>query len=908
MKKNNLKLFQNKGDKNNFKICDKKNENILSIGAAVELKNNKICISYKEIEIKKCGFDKIKKIEIYKGSKLICYENKISNFYVEFPYFSSEGIYEIRTTIVNLNDDSQTCVINTFEFFDYKKKVICENFNINLSKVNKNLCVNFNKKFGELDLSEISLSNINLFDSKNNQIKNIACKIYTKINSIDFVILDVFDDNNINKLIPNEVYILRINIKDKEIFSSFSFEYDNIEINAYRVIEDVSYDILSNISDEAISLKLYFKINSFINIDDYDYFISNIRNKFLYFKSSQGEKEDTVVFECVIKNEKNYFELSICKGSSVNIIKFDYDFSSGNSVITQRSYFEIPCINKSLNKYTVEVKSKNLDVDLNKAPFLGISDKFGQLGISFTSKNFVEKGNIVLDDQGTTSIIFENISILNKFSEVYTVELDYEIKESFVFSPSIGVKFNQIKYNTKFDSGNKNLKIQFLRDNCDLIGKYTYDKNKEYKLNILNNSCSFQVENFDVLKRLYLKIYDDKNRFYFETIVLNYIETDPYIKISHSEKFLLDSLNYLTIIDKNVFDDFKKDFGVCVLSEDKHVIQEIKVHSFDKKFKINFDNIQISNSGMYYIKFQKGNMYKICSFFVSKITDPKNLFIKNLDKSGIDIVLSNFKFVPSMKGFLKVNIFLLIDNIRHSFIEQSFSISSQNIRIDFLQNVLINNTEYLAYFEFDKNKKKSISFTYLGDSACLGDIEDNINELSEMLSYNLDDYEEPHYETSLIIEKINKISEESPIDDYYLDENNSYEAQSFDEGNLDDIGIIIKKAYEIFLGVNIEASNREVILWKKLIKDKKVDLKYFIEVFVVEYILKFKPLIGSDLKRYNELVSKIWKFLNIEQNLEDNFIENIEVLSKDSFIKEVFENICETNEYKNVEYILENYR
>ena len=139
MKKNNLKLFQNKGDKNNFKICDKKNENILSIGAAVELKNNKICISYKEIEIKKCGFDKIKKIEIYKGSKLICYENKISNFYVEFPYFSSEGIYEIRTTIVNLNDDSQTCVINTFEFFDYKKKVICENFNINLSKVNKNL-------------------------------------------------------------------------------------------------------------------------------------------------------------------------------------------------------------------------------------------------------------------------------------------------------------------------------------------------------------------------------------------------------------------------------------------------------------------------------------------------------------------------------------------------------------------------------------------------------------------------------------------------------------------------------------------------------------------------------------------------------------------------------------------------
>ena len=98
--------------------------------------------------------------------------------------------------------------------------------------------------------------------------------------------------------------------------------------------------------------------------------------------------------------------------------------------------------------------------------------------------------------------------------------------------------------------------------------------------------------------------------------------------------------------------------------------------------------------------------------FIENIIEPKTLFIKNLNKNGMEVLLSNFKLSPSKGENIKVNIFLLVDNVKHLFIEQSFSISSEKVKIDFLQNVLINNTGYLAYFEFDKNRRKSVRFTY----------------------------------------------------------------------------------------------------------------------------------------------------------------------------------------------------
>ena len=299
MEKYELKLFKNNGDNKNFKFSDKKNENI-SIEAFVELNEDLIRISYEEAEVKKCGFDFIKKIGVYKDSRLFCCENNVSGFYVEFPRFSSEGTYEIRTVFENSNNNCDSCVVNTFELFNYKKEKVCDKFNLELNKDNRNLKITFNKKFGNVDLSEINLSNIVLVDSKNNCIKNIPCKLYVKFNTIDFFILDVFDDNSI-KLMPNEVYSLCIFFRDVKIFSSFSFEYDNINMKAYRVVEKIDSEILFEASKDVLCLRIFVKINSLIDIYDYDYFISNIRNKFLYFKSSDDVKEDTIVFECFMK-------------------------------------------------------------------------------------------------------------------------------------------------------------------------------------------------------------------------------------------------------------------------------------------------------------------------------------------------------------------------------------------------------------------------------------------------------------------------------------------------------------------------------------------------------------------------------------------------------------------------------
>ena len=74
--------------------------------------------------------------------------------------------------------------------------------------------------------------------------------------------------------------------------------------------------------------------------------------KFLYFKSSDGERNDTLVFECLIKEEKGYFELNIFNGSKLNKIIFNYDFSSEeNYFISERRCGHVEYIEKDKNKY-----------------------------------------------------------------------------------------------------------------------------------------------------------------------------------------------------------------------------------------------------------------------------------------------------------------------------------------------------------------------------------------------------------------------------------------------------------------------------------------------------------------------------------------------------------------------------
>lgn len=848
MKKYNLKLFQNNGDGYNFKKVRRKNENIISVGVVVELKDNNICISYNENEIKKCGFDKIHKVEIYKESSLVCYENKVQNFSVEFPYFSSEGIYEIKTTIKNSRSNFQTCIVNTFEFFDYKRKVSCCDFNTNINKIGKDLVVNFTKKFGDLDLSEISLSNINLFDSKNNQIKNLACKIFTRIGSMDFVILDVFDNNNLNKLIPNEIYILKISFKGREIFSSFCFEYDNIEIEAHRVVENINYEILSKLSNKAIFLKLNIKISSLINIDDYDYYISNIRSRFLYFKSSKNEKDDTVVFECLFKNEKNYFELIICKGDNVNVVKFNYDFRDfENLIISQVNYFDVPEIRRNLNKYIISLGVLDSENNLDKIPHLGISDKFGQLSIG--ERGLIEKGIFTKGEDENLKILFKNVSILNKFSEVYTVEIDYEKKESFIFSPSIGVKFLQVKYDLEI-LDNKNLKIEFLTKK-NLQGKYNYGRNKEYQLEILDDISTISFKEFDVYRFVYLKIYDECNRVYFKTISLYNVETEPFVKMSNGEKYLLDSQNHLAIVDKNIFDYFNEDFEVYVIYENGDLIGKTRILKFDSKFKIDFSSFEITEKGMYYLRFQKENLHKVYSFFVLNTYVHRKIFLRNFDENGMEISLYNFR--KQLKEILNLEIFMLIGENKYSVLKESVDISSRNIKIEFLKNTIFENTEYILEFNSSKGMKREIYLSYLGERKELDEIFENINELDEILDFSCENYTD-----------------------------------------------IIRNAYRIFLDLDVDFNDEEFVLWKKLINNGKIDLKYFIKLFIIEHKLSFK-LDENEIKR-DEILSKILKFLNIDLSSKESFLLNINSESYDNFIDGILNNVCKTQEYVDADY------
>ena len=725
MKKDNLKLFKGDIGDNRIKICNKKDENIISIGALVECKDGAIRVLYNQIDVKKCGFNKIKKIEIFKDSKLICYEDRISNFCAEFPYFSSSGVYEVRGTLFNSKDKSKKIIVNTFEFFLHEKKLNSEGFKINLTRVNKDLCVNFKNKVGNIDLSHINLSDVSLLNSNSELVTNIVCKMSSNLKYINFFILDAFDES-LSKLLPNETYIFKIRIKDKYIFSSFSFEYVNTKIKCYKIIDDLKYEVLSNISDETTIIKLYIKFNLHFDIRNYEYLISNIRNKFLYFKSSDGENEDTLVFECILRNEKNYFELNIYSGDSVNIIRFDYDFTLNNSVIVQRSYFDMPKIIKNITSYSLKFKYKGLQDISNKVPILGISDRFGQLREKIVSADFKELGKIILDEDEHNSVLFENLNVLNKFSEVYTVELDYDIKENFIFSPSIDVRFNKLEYNSKIICDDS-LKLEFLNLNYKLTGRYFLGNLDSEKSNILNNSCEIKIDNFEEIEILRLKFYDEFDRPYFETIVLNYVEIEAFSRISHSEKFVFDFSNSLIIFDKSVFDRFYKDFDVYLMDENWNLLNNFRVCDFNENFKICFNEFNMNFKGFYYVMFQKGDFYKICSFFVKELNSPVNLFI-DLNNDSLNINFLKYNNICDINRFLKVSIFLIIDNEKYLFVQRRFFASKNNVVLNFTRDILISNVEYLVCFELDNNRRKAINFTYIGDDFWEFEDFDNVYE------------------------------------------------------------------------------------------------------------------------------------------------------------------------------------
>ena len=852
MEKYKLKLFKNNGDNKNFKFSDKKNKNTISIEAFVELNEDLIRISYEEVEVKKCGFDFIKKIEVYKNSLLVCCENNVSGFYVEFPRFSSEGTYEIRTVFENLNNGFNSCVINTFELFNYKKEKVCNKFNLELKKDNRNLKITFNKKVGNMDLSEISLSNIVLVDSKNNCIKNIPCKLYVKFNTIDFVILDVFDDNSV-KLIPNEVYSLCIFFRDFKIFSSFSFEYDNVNMRAYRVVEKIDSEVLFEASKDVLCLKIFVKINSLIDIYDYEYFISNIRNKFLYFKSSEDDKEDTLVFECFMKKEKGYFELSICKGNSTNIIKFDYDLTGENILISERNYFDIPKIKKNLSKYDFKILPKDNDV-LLKSPHFGITDRFGQLVNTLTNKNFVEIGEVVSKDQ-EKFILFKGVSILNKFSEIYTVELDYDVKDNFVFSSSIGIRFNKMNYD--IDLKNEDIYLSF-EELKNLKVKYSFDNNKEFQSIASNENSSFEVCNFENSKVAYLKFYDENNKVYLESVLIDYVEIGPFLKGFRCEKISMDSENYLTIVDKNLFDNFSKEFKVLFLDEFGNVIYEKFIVELEHKFKINFDKNFIERAGLYYVKFIKGKNYKINTFFVTKVNRVRNLFLKDFNEKEIIFQFSNFHEFYNEN--INLSLYSLIGDRKDLIFENSFKSSDEIFKFKLPKNVLKNKMDYLVRFNFSPKLKREITFTYY------------LNNEKNICDVNFSKYTK----TKIELPK--------------------------GKTHLDDLSVVIQNGYRFLLNENVENNDEGVVFLKNYMKHYKIGLKDFIDILSFEYIGRN----GFQDEYYEKCVNRVLEFLKIKESERIKILKSGIKFSHDEFVSEIFNTLKHNQEIQIMEEIFKN--
>ncbi len=851
MEKYELKLFKNNGDNKNFKFSDKKNENIISIEAFVELNEDLIRISYEEAEVKKCGFDFIKKIGVYKDSRLFCCENNVSGFYVEFPRFSSEGTYEIRTVFENSNNNCDSCVVNTFELFNYKKEKVCDKFNLELNKDNRNLKITFNKKFGNVDLSEINLSNIVLVDSKNNCIKNIPCKLYVKFNTIDFFILDVFDDNSI-KLMPNEVYSLCIFFRDVKIFSSFSFEYDNINMKAYRVVEKIDSEILFEASKDVLCLRIFVKINSLIDIYDYDYFISNIRNKFLYFKSSDDVKEDTIVFECFMKREKNYFELSICKGNSINIIKFDYDLTGKDVLINERTYFNIPEIQKSLRKYDFKIFPKYNEL-LLKSPHFGITDRFGQLVNTFTNKNFVEVGEVVSNEQ-EKFILFKGITILNKFSEIYTIELDYDIKDNFVLSPSVGIKFNKINYDVSLNGENIYLNLDKYKS---LKVKYSWDDNKEFQSGISNEDFHFRICDFENSKVGYLKFYDENNKSYLESILINYIEVGSFLKNFRCEKISMNFENYLTIVDKNLFDDFSKCFNVLFLDEFGNVIYEKFINEFDHKFKIYFDKNFIEKSGLYYVKFVKEKNYKISTFFVNKLSKIRNLFLKDFNNKGMVFEFSNFHEFYNEN--FNMSLYSLIEDNKYLIFENNFKASDEIFEFKFPSDILENKMEYVVCFGFSPNLKREIKFTYINNERNIYDVD---------------------------FSHADKIKFKTPKEKIHLD----------------DLSLIIKNGYRIFLNENVESNDEKCIFLRSYMEHHKINLKHFIEIFSFEYLGRN----NFQSECYEKCINNVLEFLKVKESERIKILKSGIKFSYEDFVSEIFETLKDNQEIYIMEEIFKN--
>lgn len=697
MGKYNLKLFNSDIKSCKVSSNDTKNEDVTVLHPLVEIKQNNICISYKEYDLKMCGLLYIDKIEIYKGSYFICSKDNISNYYTEFPCFSLDGTYEIRTMFSNYDNTVSRCVISSFDFFGFKRESQCDNFNLDLTHQGKNLNISLPKKIGHIDLSNIILPDVHIFDSNNVEIKNLVSKLQVKNNGIELLILDVFNINKTNRLVPNEIYTFKVSTSGGEVYSSFSFEYENLNVELFDVIEDVYFDVLSKGEFGLITSKVFIKLNNLIDIDNYEYMMCNVWSKFLYFKSSDGDRNDTLVFECLTKDDKGYFEFNMFNGIKLNKIIFDYDFScEENYFISERRYGCIESIKKDKNKYDFLFKSECDYLDELPKFF-----KFQNIGGELIN-SCIE--GIKLND---CEFLFKDINFSNKFSEIYILDFGGLITYSFVISNSIGIKF--IKFDCACVFENTNILLDISNDNF-IHGKGLFKNGREENFEIQGGNGELRLHNKLDNQLIYLRCYDKNNKVYRSTLGFYNNERNAFISNSIIENAYLSSSNELFIISKSLFNDFKSDFDAMIISKNGEIINSISV-SGDRNFKLRFNDINIKKRDLYYLRVKSGDKFKIYSMFINPLIPKGSVYIGTLSNKGMDL------FVTSFDGEFKlgISLFIMLYGKKYMIMEGDCTFYSRNFREKFFYKFLVKGNEYLFCLKLGKDRYYDIHFTYLGD-------------------------------------------------------------------------------------------------------------------------------------------------------------------------------------------------
>lgn len=852
MKKYSLKLLDDDNKGHKARLINNTKNNISLLDARVKIKDNSIFISYSEDDFKKVGFLNIEKVEIYKGSSLICFNDKISNYHVEFPNFSSDGIYEIRTIISNKGGTIKRCLISSFEFFKYEKKFKCDNFKLYLTQSNNNLNIRFNKRVGDIDLSDIILPNISLMNSDGVDVGNISCKLNCTGSKINFVILDVFNDHKIKRLIPNEIYTLKIKVKGRDILKSFYFEYKSEDVCSYDIVDNLRFEFKENVYPNFKRGILYIKLNSLVNIEEYEYVLSNVKSKFLYFKSSLGDDKDTLVFECTLRDGEGYFELNMFNVSMITIV-VDYNLL-GEYNLWVRKYIDKLNIERNINKYNISFYYEGV----NKSDIIEL-------------KKFLKEDIVSTRGEVESSFVyFKDTIILNKSSEIYFLTINSSIVGSFILSKSIGVVFKQNEYSSEVLS--EKVSIKFLNEDCRMYGDVLYKNRQGKTLDIQDNSCLIDFYDNNLI---YLKLLNEDNKTYYETICIYKEEREAYIRYYTPEKIYMDYRNNLILLDKNVLEDFGGDFDVQVMSHKLKRVYDTYLNNITTP-RIVIPNVSIIEDNTYYIKIIKKNKYKIYSIFINPIIYDNNVFIEGVDNDGADIIIPNLTDDKDLN--LEINLFVVVDKCVYTFIDKRVVKPEKRMRVKFSDNVLTENTEYLVNLKFSNGRESRIFFLYLGDKY-FDNIEDNTYELNRALLIEYDDIEHDIYDFSFD-RKIGGLS-----------------ADPICEVSCDDIDIIIKKAFDVFLNIKISKFNREFILWKNLIRDNKVDLKYFIEIFMLEYIFRFR----DDLD-FIVMIKLMCTFLNIE---DEGLFKSIDLSFEDprEFLNMGLSVILNTQGYRDMECV-----